>query len=86
MAGKKRARSQSAVASPSKSHSVVRLPRDKSGLRDAGQVVKARKKMKLDQRKFVQEGKGGEADRKIGTLLPKHLYSGKRKMGKTQRR
>ena len=86
MVGRKRAQSQSAVGSRSKSHSAVRLPRDKSGLRDAVQVAKARKKMKLDQRKLVQEGKQGEADRKIRTLLPKHLYSGKRKMGKTQRR
>lgn len=86
LAGRKRARSQSAVVSRSKSHSVVRQPRDKSGLRDAVQVAKARKKMKFGQRKFVQGGKSGEADRKIGTVLPKHLFSGKRKMGKTQRR
>ena len=40
---------------------------------------KAQKPMNMDARK-------GEADRRVLDMKPKHLFSGKRKMGKTQRR
>jgi len=60
--------------------------RDKSGLRDESQVAKARKKMKMAQKPIARYSRKGEADRKIPTKMPKHLFSGKRKSGKTSRR
>ena len=80
---RKRTRSQ---LSQHRSQSTSRPPRDKSGLRDEAQVTKARKKMKMAQRPLSKYSKKGEADRKIATKMPKHLFSGKRKSGKTGRR
>jgi len=42
----------------------------------------ARKKQKL----MNMQARVGEADRHIPTLKPKHLFSGKRGIGKTERR
>jgi len=61
-------------------------PRDQSGVRNKEMVSKAKKLMKTDQRKRNQFGKAGEADRYIGTKMPQHLFSGKRGIGKTDRR
>ena len=36
--------------------------------------------------KIARKGMKGEADRFIGTKMPQHLFSGKRKNGKTDRR
>jgi len=47
---------------------------------------KARLMHKISQREMNQNAKKGEADRRHLTSRPKHLYSGKRKMGKTDRR
>lgn len=80
---RKRTRSQ---ISQHRSQSTLRPPRDKSGLRDETQVAKARKKMKTAQKPLAKYSKKGEADRKIVTKKPKHLFAGKRKMGKTGRR
>ncbi|XP_065883373.1 GTP-binding protein 4-like [Dysidea avara] len=79
---RKRTRSQ---VSQHGSQSMSR-PRDKSGLRDESQVAKARKKMKIAQRPIARYSRKGEADRKIPTKMPKHLFAGKRKSGKTSRR
>lgn len=52
------------------------------GLKSEAQKDKLRKlKKKLQERKFT--GKGGESDRRIGTKMPKHLFSGKRGIGST---
>lgn len=80
---RKRTRSQ---VSQHRSQSLSRPSRDKSGLRDEAQVTKARKKMKTAQKPFAKYSRKGEADRKIVTKMPKHLFAGKRKMGKTGRR
>ena len=80
---RKRTRSQ---VSQHRSQSISRPPRDKSGLRDDTQVTKARKKMKMAQKPLSKYSKKGEADRKIVTKMPKHLFAGKRKAGKTGRR
>ena len=80
---RKRTRSQ---VSQHRSQSMSRPPRDKSGLRDDAQVTKARKKMKMAQKPLSKYSKKGEADRKIVTKMPKHLFAGKRKLGKTGRR
>lgn len=61
-------------------------PRDQSGIRGPEMKTKAKKMMKTDQRKRNQFGKAGEADRYIGTKMPQHLFSGKRGIGKTDRR
>lgn len=47
---------------------------------------RARKLSKLSQRAGNRLAKKGEGDRKILNLKPKHLYVGKRTLGKTSRR
>ena len=91
--GRKRKRQQSKSLSRSQpkvikpeSRSRSRPPRDQSGVRDSIQMVAVRKKMKRSQKNFNMKGKKGEADRVIPTKMPKHLFSGKRKQGKTTRR
>lgn len=93
IAGRKRKRQQSKSLSRSQpkvikpeSRSRSRPPRDQSGVRDSIQMVAVRKKMKRSQKNFNMKGKKGEADRVIPTKMPKHLFSGKRKQGKTTRR
>jgi len=56
------------------------------GLKDEAVKAKVRKYGKKAQKKFQREAKAGESDRHIPTKMPKHLFSGKRKMGKTDRR
>ncbi|KAG8179833.1 hypothetical protein JTE90_020816 [Oedothorax gibbosus] len=63
-----------------------RTPRDVSGVRDVKMRTKVRKLDKISQRPRNRLAKKGEGDRKIPNLKPKHLYSGKRGMGKNQRR
>lgn len=93
IAGRKRKQQQSKSLSRSQpkvikpeSRSRSRPPRDQSGVRDSIQMVAVRKKMKRSQKNFNMKGKKGEADRVIPTKMPKHLFSGKRKQGKTTRR
>lgn len=47
---------------------------------------KAKKIAKKAQKARNFDAKKGEGDRVILNMMPKHLFSGKRKMGKTQRR
>ncbi|OQR76501.1 GTP-binding protein CRFG/NOG1-like [Tropilaelaps mercedesae] len=68
-----------------------RLSRSKSrgppsGLRDAKQAAKAEKLRRKAQLPRAREARKGEGDRKIFDLKPKHLFIGKRGLGKTQRR
>lgn len=87
VAGRKRKREQSrSVAARSASHSKSRPSRDRSGVRDNAQLATARKKMKMSQRSFIRSGRKGEADRRIPSKMPKHLFAGKRKLGKTRSR
>ena len=60
--------------------------RDQSGVRDPAQLKVAKKKVKLAQRSFARKGRQGESDRSIRVKMPKHLFAGKRKKGKTGRR
>uniref|UniRef100_A0A914H588 Uncharacterized protein n=1 Tax=Globodera rostochiensis TaxID=31243 RepID=A0A914H588_GLORO len=48
--------------------------------------VKAKKIGRFGQRKLAREARKGEADRHVFDLKPKHLFSGKRSSGKTDRR
>ncbi|XP_015278688.1 PREDICTED: nucleolar GTP-binding protein 1 [Gekko japonicus] len=72
--------------SVARSRSSSRTPRDVSGLRDAKMVKKTKTMMKKAQRKMNRLGRKGEGDRHVFDLKPKHLFSGKRKSGTTQRR
>jgi len=56
------------------------------GLRDAEALSKATKLGKQQQFKRNKFGHASESDRRIPTKMPKHLFSGKRGNGKTDRR
>lgn len=65
--------------------------RSQSNRRDDGVTneisrTKAERVHKLSQRKMNRMARQGEADRHIGAAMPKHLFSGKRGMGKTNSR
>ncbi|KAG6585209.1 Nucleolar GTP-binding protein 1, partial [Cucurbita argyrosperma subsp. sororia] len=78
-----RSRSLSRSRSMSRPPSEV-VPGD--GFKDSVQKVKALKIAKKSVKKRNKNARRGEADRVIPTLKPKHLYSGKRSTGKTDRR
>ncbi|KAF9050550.1 P-loop containing nucleoside triphosphate hydrolase protein [Panaeolus papilionaceus] len=65
---------------------VPRSNRQLAGLRDEAQYNKANQLRNLDQRPRNMLAKAGESDRAIKIKMPKHLFAGKRKAGKTQRR
>ncbi|KAM1655202.1 hypothetical protein ACFX2K_007494 [Malus domestica] len=56
------------------------------GFKDSSQKAKAIKKARKSNTIRNKNARRGEADRVIPTLKPKHLFSGKRSIGKTQRR
>lgn len=60
--------------------------RREDGVTSVGTRSKAEKLAKLGQVKMNRMARQGEADRHTSSALPKHLFSGKRGMGKTQRR
>ena len=63
-----------------------RTPRDVSAIRDPVLREKMRKVGKKAQRGMAVMARKGEGDRTIPNVKPKHLFAGKRKMGKTSRR
>ncbi|XP_073964647.1 nucleolar GTP-binding protein 1 [Choristoneura fumiferana] len=71
----------------SRGRSVSRPARDEQGVKDT-QMQKRAKNMAhvAIAKKTKKMGLKGEADRFIGTKMPKHLFSGKRGTGKTDRR
>ncbi|KAJ2938215.1 hypothetical protein O0L34_g18558 [Tuta absoluta] len=88
-----RSRSASAPAAKkarvdvSRGRSVSRPARDTQGVKD-GTMQKRAKDMAhvAIAKKTKKMGLKGEADRFIGTKMPRHLFSGKRGVGKTDRR
>ncbi|KAL2328804.1 hypothetical protein Fmac_022231 [Flemingia macrophylla] len=73
----------------SRSRSVSRPPHEVvpgEGLKDSAQKIKAIKLAKKSVKKRNKDARRGEADRVIPNLKPKHLFSGKRSTGKTDRR
>ncbi|KIN08383.1 hypothetical protein OIDMADRAFT_187726 [Oidiodendron maius Zn] len=65
--------------------------RSQSNRRDDGVTnevarSKAERAQKLSQRKMNRMARQGEADRHVAAAMPKHLFSGKRGMGKTNKR
>lgn len=70
----------------SRSRSVTKAPRDQSGVRDAKMARKVKTIGRKAQVPRNREAKKGEGDRVILNMKPKHLFAGKRKGGKTDRR
>ncbi|KAF7384659.1 hypothetical protein HZH68_014271 [Vespula germanica] len=91
-----RSRSRSQIAnkkmriesvSLSRARSVSKPPRDETGVKDNAMKTKLKNiAHKALKKKIAKKGLKGEADRFIGTKMPKHLFSGKRGVGKTDRR
>lgn len=72
-----------------RSRSRSRLPVEVTpgeGFKDSAQKVSAIKIKRKSEKSRNKAARRGEADRVIPTLKPKHLFSGKRSSGKTQRR
>lgn len=61
-------------------------PRDELAIPDQKKRAKAEKLRVNALKRLRREARKGEADRHIYDLKPKHLFSGKRKMGKADRR
>jgi len=90
-----RARSASSRARPAKrmkvrgeeGRSQSALARSQSGIRDEAVSKKLQNlRKKQDKKNFARFGKAGESDRRIQEKKPKHLFSGKRGLGKNDRR
>ncbi|KAL6529349.1 hypothetical protein OROGR_014972 [Orobanche gracilis] len=82
---RERSRSMSLARSRSRSRPPTEaVPGD--GFKDSAMKIKARNLGKKSHKNRNKEARRGEADRVIPTLRPKHLYSGKRSTGKTDRR
>ncbi|XP_003696957.1 nucleolar GTP-binding protein 1 [Apis florea] len=82
---RKRIRLQS--ESRSRGRSSSKPSRDEMGIKDVAMKSKLKNiAHKALRKKIVKKGLKGEADRFIGTKMPKHLFSGKRGIGKTDRR
>ncbi|KAK7092444.1 GTP-binding protein 4-like [Littorina saxatilis] len=76
-----------ATRSVSRAHGKPRSQsRDQSGLRDQKMITKAKKIGRKAQKERNHQAKKGEGDRVILNMMPKHLFSGKRGNGKTDRR
>ncbi|XP_059648966.1 nucleolar GTP-binding protein 1-like [Cornus florida] len=80
---KMRMRSRSVSRSRSQPQDMVVA---RASFKDTAQFDKAVKLAKNSNKKRNKDARRGEADRVIPTLRPKHLFSGKRTLGKTSRR
>lgn len=83
---RKREESRDVDKPRSRSRSVSKAPRDQSGVRDAKMARKVKTISRKAQVPRNREAKKGEGDRVILNMKPKHLFAGKRKGGKTDRR
>ena len=75
--------------SKSRSKSVMRRVKEDDaavGFKSVDTKMRAAKLADKAQRKMNKMAKAGEGDRSIQTKMPKHLFSGKRGNGKTDRR
>ncbi|KOC59347.1 putative nucleolar GTP-binding protein 1 [Habropoda laboriosa] len=73
--------------SQSRARSSSRPARDDMGVKDDAMKTKLKNiAHKALKKKIARKGLKGEADRFIGTKMPRHLFSGKRGVGKTDRR
>ncbi|MCJ1335599.1 Nucleolar GTP-binding protein 1 [Bachmanniomyces sp. S44760] len=71
---------------PTKSRARSQSNRREDGVTSLTSRSKADRLQKLGQQKMNRMARQGEADRHVPATMPKHLFSGKRSMGKTQRR
>ena len=78
-------RDRSSTARDAASIARSRSP-SRTGLRDETQRVKVEKLSKKKQFRMNKMVHASESDRRIPTKMPKHLNSGKRGNGKTDRR
>jgi nucleolar GTP-binding protein len=77
---------QSSVATRG-TRSLMKPPRNELGVKDAAMKKKLAKiAHRAISKKVKKYGLKGEADRFIGNKMPKHLFTGKRGIGKTDRR
>ncbi|GME77722.1 unnamed protein product [Ambrosiozyma monospora] len=75
------------AAKGSKKHMPVgQTDRLNDGLTDGGLRSQAERIAKMERRERNRNAKAGESDRRTTAALPKHLFSGKRGIGKTDRR
>ncbi|XP_065332678.1 nucleolar GTP-binding protein 1 [Cloeon dipterum] len=75
------------VDSEGRARSVSKTPRDEMGVKNPEMRLRLKDKAhKAIRKKVGKKGLKGEADRFIGTKMPKHLFVGKRGVGKTDRR
>ncbi|KZC11688.1 PREDICTED: nucleolar GTP-binding protein 1 [Dufourea novaeangliae] len=73
--------------SQSRARSSSRPARDEMGVKDVAMKTKLKNiAHKALKKKIAKKGLKGEGDRFIGTKMPRHLFSGKRGVGKTDRR
>ena len=82
-------RSISRAPTNDRMRSLSRAPakdRREDGVQDMETKTKAERIAKLNQRKMNRMARQGETDRHTTVSLQKHLFAGKRGMGKTQRR
>eukprot|EP01121_Diplochlamys_sp_Union-15-3_P011918 TRINITY_DN34_c0_g1_i2.p1 TRINITY_DN34_c0_g1~~TRINITY_DN34_c0_g1_i2.p1 ORF type:complete len:571 (-),score=111.59 TRINITY_DN34_c0_g1_i2:146-1609(-) len=61
-------------------------PKPGEGFATAQDKMKSERLLKRARKYFNVEGRKGEADRTVPSTKPKHLFAGKRKLGKTERR
>lgn len=82
-----KSRSRSRSKSRSRSHSVAPgTERKSTGMSTLEDRIQAERDRKRAQKKMNLHGRKGEADRHIAVKKPRHLFAGKRGMGKTDRR
>ncbi|KAJ5805158.1 Nucleolar GTP-binding protein 1 [Penicillium riverlandense] len=77
---------QAIARAKSRARSQAATNRRDDGVTDTTSRTKAERLYKLGQKKMNRMARQGEADRHTTVSLAKHLFSGKRGMGKTQRR
>ncbi|XP_030752261.1 nucleolar GTP-binding protein 1 [Sitophilus oryzae] len=84
----KKARMEVDVLNPlNKARVLVKPPRNDQGIKDIAMKKKLQQiAHRAISKKVAKMGLKGEADRFIGNKMPKHLFSGKRGTGKTDRR
>lgn len=70
----------------SKSRLASLTPKPGSGMKDLAEALKAQDKTNASRKDRNRDGRRGESDRHIASKMPKHLFSGKRGIGKTDRR
>jgi len=75
---RRESRSQSRLASLT--------PKAGSGLKNLAEALKAQDMSNASRKDRNRDGRKGESDRHIASKMPKHLFSGKRGIGKTDRR